>query len=245
MPAFGGVAALTTSAVWSPPERDAKGPCLSMTFAVTAFDDPAVAALAAAQQAELRMRYGGEPEPGVKPTADDVLLAMVARDDQGTPVACGALRALDEDAVELKRMYVVPRARRQGLARALLAGLEEEARARGFTVARLETGVHQLEAINLYVSAGYREIPLFGVYAGATSSRCFERGLEAPGAEAEGDRAASALGLGRDDPAQDRAGSRGVVRPARRLGRGRATARGKSLAGWPRSTGPTAGRHRR
>jgi GNAT superfamily N-acetyltransferase len=149
-----------------------------MTFAVTDFADPAVLALAAAQQEELRERYRGDLEPGVKPTAEDVLLAVVLRDADGTPIACGALRALDDQAVELKRMYVVPAARRRGLARAVLARLEDEARARGFTIARLETGELQHEAINLYASAGYRPIPCFGHYAGISLSRCFERALE-------------------------------------------------------------------
>jgi GNAT superfamily N-acetyltransferase len=143
----------------------------------TTYDDPVFAALAVAQEDELRARYGGESEPGVKPSAEDVLLAVVIRDDDGVPVACGALRVLDDEAVELKRMYVVPTARGRGLARAVLARVEDEARARGFAVARLETGSWQLDAIALYTSSGYHEIPLFGAYVGAPESRCFERSL--------------------------------------------------------------------
>jgi GNAT superfamily N-acetyltransferase len=144
---------------------------------VTGFADPAMAALAEAQQVELRARYEGDLEPGIKPTAEDVLLAVVARDEAGEPVAGGALRALDAEAVEIKRMYVIPRLRGRGLARAILARLEDEARARGFTVARLETGRLQPEAIGLYLSSGYTEIPCFGHYAGVELSRCFERRL--------------------------------------------------------------------
>jgi GNAT superfamily N-acetyltransferase len=151
-----------------------------MTTDITTYDDPAFAALAVAQEDELRERYGGESEPGVKPSAEDVLLAVVIRDDEGVPVACGALRVLDDEAVELKRMYVVPEARGRGLARAVLAAIEDAARARGFTVARLETGSWQGDAIALYTSSGYHEIPLFGAYAGAPESRCFERSLTPP-----------------------------------------------------------------
>jgi GNAT superfamily N-acetyltransferase len=148
-----------------------------MTFEIADSADPAVIALATAQQDELRERYRGDLEPGVKPTAEDVLLAVLVRDEDGAPVGCGALRALDAQAVELKRMYVIPPRRGRGLARAILARLEDEARARGFTIARLETGGLQHEAINLYASSGYRRITCFGDYAGVGLSRCFEREL--------------------------------------------------------------------
>jgi GNAT superfamily N-acetyltransferase len=59
----------------------------------------------------------------------------------------------------------------------LLAALEDEARARGFEVIRLETGTMQPEAMALYASAGYREIEGFGAYADHPASRCFERRL--------------------------------------------------------------------
>lgn len=147
-----------------------------MRVRTTTFDDPAVGVLSAAQQAELRERYGGDLQPGKVPRAADFLLAIVMEDDDG-PVACGALRVLDAATVDLKRMYVIPERRGQGLARALLAGLEDEARARGFAVARLGTGRLQPEAINLYVSAGYREIAPYGEYAEVAESRCFERPL--------------------------------------------------------------------
>ena len=148
-----------------------------MNVQTTTFDDPAFAALARAQEDELRERYGGDSEPGVKPSAEDVLLAVVIRDEDGVPAACGALRVLDDAAVELKRMYVAPAARGRGLARAVLARIEDEARRRGFAVSRLETGTWQPDAIALYESSGYHEIPLFGDYAGAPQSRCFERSL--------------------------------------------------------------------
>lgn len=150
-----------------------------MRVRTTTFSDPAVVALATAQQDELRARYGGDSEPGTKPSAQDVLLAVVVEedDDAATPIACGALRALDAEAVELKRMYVLPERRGQGLARLVLARLEDEARAHGFAVARLETGVLQPEAIALYLSSGYHEIPRYGEYQDAATSRCFERAL--------------------------------------------------------------------
>jgi GNAT superfamily N-acetyltransferase len=124
---------------------------------------------------ELNERYGGDFEPGERPTGDDIVAFLVARDDDGRALGCGALRSLGEPVVEIKRMYVRPEARGRGVGVAILNALEAEAGARGFKVVRLETGPLQPEAIGLYARAGYREIPCFGAYAAGAASRCFER----------------------------------------------------------------------
>jgi putative acetyltransferase len=99
---------------------------------------------------------------------------LVARLD-GEPAGCGALRPLEADIAEVKRMFVEPWARRRGLARRLLAELETAARHLGYRGVRLETGVRQPEAVRLYESAGYVRIPCYGKYAGAPLSICFEK----------------------------------------------------------------------
>ncbi|MCW2678152.1 MAG: Acetyltransferase family protein [Modestobacter sp.] len=144
-----------------------------------AWDDPVVQQLTSAQQAELRGRYGPDSEPGVKPSAADVAVVLVATDDDGAPVGCGALRPLGADSAEIKRMYVVPRARGRGLSKTVLAGLEAEALARGWTTLRLETGPAQPEAVALYTGAGYRPTSAFGHYVGDRDdwSLYFERQL--------------------------------------------------------------------
>jgi GNAT superfamily N-acetyltransferase len=146
-----------------------------------AWDDADVQHLTAAQQAEIRARYGGKGEPGTPPSAADVNVVLVARDEDGTALGCGALRALGDDAAEVKRMYVVPSARGLGVSKALLAGLEDAARDRGWTTLRLETGARQPEAVGLYSGAGYRPIGAFGAYVGAPDaedSLFFERMLD-------------------------------------------------------------------
>jgi GNAT superfamily N-acetyltransferase len=145
-----------------------------------AWDDPVVQQLTTAQQDEVRIRYAGKDEPGVHPSADDVAVVLVARDDDGTPIGCGALRELGPGAAEVKRMYVVPAARGRGVSRLVLAGLEAEALTRGWTTLRLETGPRQPEAIGLYTSAGYHPVPAFGHYVGdpdAVLSLFFARDL--------------------------------------------------------------------
>ncbi len=150
-----------------------------MRIAPEPFDAPDSLALCAAQQADIQARYGfRDTESGVKPSAADITVFLVARDDDGTPLGCGALRALEAPGVvELKRMYTVPAARGRGVGRAILQALEAEARARGFALARLETGDLLPEAHRLYVRGGYTPVPCWGAYATSAISRCFERAL--------------------------------------------------------------------
>jgi GNAT superfamily N-acetyltransferase len=144
------------------------------------WDDADVAALTTAQQAELRERYDGDTEPGIPPSSADIGLVLVAREDDGAAIGCGALRPLEPGVAELKRMYVVPAARGRGVSRRLLAALEAAALDRGWTRLRLETGPRQPEAIGLYESAGYRPIAAFGVYVDEPDAGCslyYERAL--------------------------------------------------------------------
>ena len=83
---------------------------------------------------------------------------------EGTPIGCGALRLLDAETAELKRMYVIPTARGTGLGRRLVTALEKEARALGVRRLVLETGVRQEAALALYRATGFRPIPLYGEY---------------------------------------------------------------------------------
>ena len=123
-----------------------------MTVGPASWDDPDVQRLTADQQTEVRARYDGKGEPGTPPSAADISLVLVARDDEGRALGCGALRVLEDGVAEVKRMYVVPKERGRGVARAVLTGLEDAARDRGWTTLRLETGPRQPEAVALYLS---------------------------------------------------------------------------------------------
>jgi len=141
------------------------------------FDGPDARLLRDELTADLHGRYGKETEPGVKPTAADLLVFLVARDRDGAPLGCGGLRRLDADTVELKRMYVRPVGRGRGIARRLLAALEAQAARHGAKRVLLETGELQHEAISLYGSSGYGPVPCWGAYADSPISRCFGRDL--------------------------------------------------------------------
>ena len=82
----------------------------------------------------------------------------------GAAMACGGV-ALFDDYAEVKRMYTRPQGRGRGLAKALLARIEAEARSAGKTMLRLETGVRQLTAIGLYEATGFCRCGAFGAYA--------------------------------------------------------------------------------
>ncbi|WP_448626212.1 GNAT family N-acetyltransferase [Geodermatophilus sp. URMC 64] len=152
-----------------------------MTPEPVPWDHPDVQRLTAAQQVEIRARYDGRGEPGSPPSAADVSVVLLVRDDDGTALGCGALRDLGDGVAEVKRMYVVPEARGRGVSKAVLRGLEAVARERGWTTLRLETGPRQPEAVGLYTGACYRAIGAFGAYRGhpdAADSLFFERLLD-------------------------------------------------------------------
>jgi putative acetyltransferase len=105
---------------------------------------------------------------------------FVARLD-GLAVACGGIGFYDGYA-ELKRMYAKPEVRGKGIAQALLARLEAEARAAGIMVVRIETGNLQAEAMRFYEREGYRKCGAFGPYAAMPSNAIatsvfYEKGL--------------------------------------------------------------------
>jgi ribosomal protein S18 acetylase RimI-like enzyme len=94
---------------------------------------------------------------GYRPPAGEFLVAQVS----GEPVGCAALRPFAPGIGEIKRMWVAPQARGRGVARKLLAALEHAARDRHLRVVRLDTHSSLAEALQLYRTSGYREIPRF------------------------------------------------------------------------------------
>ena len=136
-------------------------------------------------QQEYVVRYGGRDETPLRPgefaePAGAFFVGYV----EGRPAASGAWRRRTDVTVfgtsntaEIKRMYVTHAHRGEGLARLMLAHLEQTAAAAGAEVMVLETGTAQPEAIGLYVSAGYVSIPSFGHYKDSPENRCFARGL--------------------------------------------------------------------
>ena len=145
------------------------------------FDSEAARALADALEAELPATYagvpgsGGLPEPSIfEPPGGAFLVGWENRE----AVACGGLARYDEGTAEIRRMYVVPEARGRGLSRRLLEALEDEARALGYSLVRLETGNLQAPTVGLHVSAGFGPIPRYGPFVDDPRSVCFEKRLD-------------------------------------------------------------------
>ncbi len=138
------------------------------------------AELIGALSAELARRYdymedglgGFKPEDALGPRGAFVI-GHVGR----KPVACGAIRPLEGDVAELKRVFVKVAFRGRGYSRAIVKELERQARTRGYELVRLETGVRQPEAISLYESLGYHRIPNYGEYRDSGLSVCYEKRL--------------------------------------------------------------------
>lgn len=105
------------------------------------------------------------------------VLFLVARDADGNAVGTAAL-ASTGDSAEIKRMWVAPAARGHSLSRRLLAALEAHALAGGIAVIRLETGIHNTEALGLYARTGYLERGPFPPYAPDPLSIFMEKRLD-------------------------------------------------------------------
>jgi len=80
---------------------------------------------------------------------------------RGEPIGCGAVKHHPRAPAEIKRMWIAPAARGLGLGRRLLAHLEACALASGARVARIETSAVLAEALALYRSTGWVEVPPF------------------------------------------------------------------------------------
>lgn len=94
-----------------------------------------------------------------------------------TPIACGCWKAVDDEAAELKRIYVLPEHRRKGAAKLVIRAMEENIAASGRRRVVLETARTTGDSAALYLSLGYRETDYYGSPAGAENCRCFEKDL--------------------------------------------------------------------
>ena len=135
-------------------------------------------ALIAELEAHLEPLYPGESRHGYsveKLIAEDVAFFLIR--EGGVPAGCGGVKMVGGEYGEIKRMYVRPEFRGAGLAKLMLTHLTDYARDQGIGLVRLETGIHQTAAIDLYEGAGFRRIPPFGEYREDPLSRYYEKKL--------------------------------------------------------------------
>ena len=141
---------------------------MTLLFRLCPFDEEPAASLVCAMRAEMAQMYDGldidnssMPKAGPNELGPPGGRFVVGFDRDGRALCCGGIKRLEGGTCEIKRMYVVPEARRRGAARALLEALEDAARELGYTIARLDTGPRQPWAERMYRGAGYRPIENF------------------------------------------------------------------------------------
>ena len=105
----------------------------------------------------------------------DVLKNVVVICIDDVAVGCGAIKPFDKNAVEVKRMFVLPKKRGEGIAQKVLQELEIWAKEMGYKKCVLETGKRQVEAVKFYQKCGYKITPNYGQYATMENSLCFEK----------------------------------------------------------------------
>jgi GNAT superfamily N-acetyltransferase len=155
------------------------------------YDHPVAHDLVEQVQEEYVQRYGGRDAALVDaaeflPPLGVFLVAEV----DGEPAGCGAWRVLSSGVAEIKRVYVVPRFRRRGLAQVIVRALEEGAARAGHGAVVLNTGKEQPEALALYADLGYGPIEGYGTYACSPGAVFLGKDL-APGTGTEGSSWAS------------------------------------------------------
>jgi GNAT superfamily N-acetyltransferase len=132
---------------------------MPVTFCRCDPGQPPASDLIAAVLAEYNAVAGRHLTGGPSATASDFSprggAFVVGFAETGEPACGGGLKALGDGVAEIKRFYVAPPFRGQGLARALLEALEGEARRLGHRLVRLDTTTPTWP---MYLSAGYREV---------------------------------------------------------------------------------------
>ncbi|WP_426670514.1 GNAT family N-acetyltransferase [Mucilaginibacter sp. McL0603] len=126
---------------------------------------------------ELRERYGGQES--IYDSYDQIsnLDTVVMGYINDLSIGCGCFKKYDDTTVEIKRMFVKPDERRQGIGSNILSELEIWAKEKGFLYAVLETANKQHESIALYKKAGFSIIPNYGQYVGKEISVCMKKKL--------------------------------------------------------------------
>jgi putative acetyltransferase len=142
-------------------------------------DTPDAIALISELEAVLVPLYPAESRHGfsIEQLLRDKVAFFVIRYD-AIAAGCGGIKLFGTEYGEVKRMYVRPQFRGLGLAKLMLEHLEGYARQQGVGLLRLETGIHQHEAIGLYERMGFRGISPFGAYREDPLSRFYEKQLK-------------------------------------------------------------------
>jgi putative acetyltransferase len=131
--------------------------------------------LVAQLDAHLAGIYGEEQDFYTQHNKVDVIKHVVVVYREGNPVGCGGIKAFSDSEIEIKRMFVLPEQRGQGIASDILIALEQWAKELGYTETILETLKVKESVIAMYARNGYALMPNYGQYIGVDSSVCMRK----------------------------------------------------------------------
>jgi len=140
-------------------------------------DDPHFQLLVADLDKDLWARYPAIQQNFTPFNKIEASARVIVAYAQDLPVGCGCFRSMEDETLEIKRMYVKPELRGKGIAKLILSELENWGKDEGFTQAKLETGNNQPEALAVYTGARYRQIPNYPPYTHIAESICMEKKL--------------------------------------------------------------------
>jgi ribosomal protein S18 acetylase RimI-like enzyme len=149
---------------------------MSITITAERPDTPEAIGLIMELEAVLKPMYPPASQHGlsVEQLLAEAVPFFVVRAD-GAAAGCGGVQLVGTAYGEIKRMYMRPGFRGRGLAKLLLDHLADYACNYGVPLLRLETGVHQHEAIGLYERTGFYRIPPFAEYTDDPLSVYYEK----------------------------------------------------------------------
>lgn len=128
--------------------------------------------------ADLKIRDGEDHEFYAQINQAAILKNVIVYYIDNMAVGCGAIREINKETVEIKRMFVLPDFRGKGIASKILLELEQWALELECNQTILETGINQPEAIALYKKLGYSIIENYGQYATMQNSVCMKKILK-------------------------------------------------------------------
>ena len=148
-----------------------------MTFERTTSDNENFLSLVALLDEDLAIRDGEDHAFYAQFDTLDHIKNVVVGYQGSHAIGCGAFKPYNKTTAEIKRMFVRPEFRGQGIAIGILTALENWATEYDFTNCILETGTNNPEAIQLYTKMGYSIIPNYDQYENVVTSVCLGKSI--------------------------------------------------------------------
>lgn len=149
----------------------------NISIKITNPNDEKVLAIIEELSANLYLRFGSDGKNSFTDWQyDNSKFVFIIAEIDNEIVGCGAIRPIDENIGEVKRMYSKFPGKRIG--QTILSFLENKAKAIGYSDLVLETRVKNQEATQFYQKQGYKVIPNYGKYTDRPEAICFGKSLK-------------------------------------------------------------------